>query len=61
MSVFLLPDFSPFYAGTYFPPMASYNLPSFTELLNSIHEAWAEKKGDIDQAAVHLCLQQFRL
>ena len=54
MSVFLLPDGSPFYAGTYFPPIASYNLPSFTELLNAIHKAWVEKKDDIDQAASRL-------
>ncbi|MBT8353652.1 MAG: thioredoxin domain-containing protein [Desulfofustis sp.] len=54
MSVFLLPDGSPFYAGTYFPPKASYNLPSFTELLHAIHKAWGEKKGDIDQAAARL-------
>ena len=54
MSVFLLPDGSPFYAGTYFPPVASYNLPSFTELLNAIHKAWNEKKHDIDQAAARL-------
>jgi uncharacterized protein YyaL (SSP411 family) len=54
MSVFLLPDGSPFYAGTYFPPMASHNLPSFTELLNAIRQAWVEKKDDLNQAAARL-------
>ena len=54
MTVFLLPDGSPFYAGTYFPPVASYSLPGFTELLNAIHKAWDEKKDDIDQAAARL-------
>ena len=54
MSVFLLPDGSPFYAGTYFPPKASYNLPGFTDLLHAIRTAWVEKKGDIDQAASRL-------
>lgn len=29
MSVFLLPDKKPFYAGTYFPPEPRYNHPGF--------------------------------
>src|SRR6185295_929541 len=32
MSVFLTPDLRPFYAGTYFPPVRRYNLPSFREI-----------------------------
>ena len=29
MSVFLTPDLKPFYAGTYFPKVEKYNMPSF--------------------------------
>ena len=29
MSVFLTPDLRPFFAGTYFPPVRRYNMPSF--------------------------------
>ena len=51
MSVFLLPDGSPFYAGTYFPPESAYNRPGFKELLTAINRAWIEKRDDIERAA----------
>ncbi|MGI9536642.1 MAG: thioredoxin domain-containing protein, partial [Desulfocapsaceae bacterium] len=51
MSVFLLPDGSPFYAGTYFPPESAYNRPGFKELLTAINKAWTEKRDDIERAA----------
>jgi hypothetical protein len=51
MSVFLLSDGSPFYAGTYFPPESAYNRPGFKELLTAINRAWIEKRGDIERAA----------
>ena len=51
MSVFLLSDGSPFYAGTYFPPESAYNRPGFKELLIAINRAWIEKRDDIERAA----------
>lgn len=51
MSVFLLPDGSPFYAGTYFPPAAIGNRPGFAELLNSIHQVWLERREDLQNSA----------
>ena len=54
MSVFLLPDGSPFYAGTYFPPTSSQYRPGFSELLTALHEAWQEKRGDLEQSAQEL-------
>jgi uncharacterized protein YyaL (SSP411 family) len=45
MSVFLTPDLEPFYAGTYFPPVRRFNLPSFKELLQALADAW-EKQPD---------------
>ncbi len=48
MSVFLTPDLQPFYAGTYFPPVRRYNLPSFKEILLSISRLWAENKGEAE-------------
>ncbi len=47
MSVFLTPDLQPFYAGTYFPPIRRYNMPSFLEILEAIISAW---KNDPDKA-----------
>ncbi len=54
MSVFLLPDGSPFYAGTYFPPESAHNLPGFKDLLTAINTAWREKRDDIEQSAERL-------
>lgn len=47
MSVFLTPDLQPFYAGTYFPPVRRYNMPSFREILEAIINAW---NNDRDKA-----------
>jgi hypothetical protein len=59
MSVFLTPDLRPFYAGTYFPPVQRYNMPSFKELLSSLAEAWREQPAEIERvgANVHQHLQ----
>lgn len=43
LTVFLNPDGEPFYAGTYYPPRPRGGMPSFTQLLESISEAWREK------------------
>src|SRR5687767_3639471 len=49
MSVFLTPDLKPFYAGTYFPPVPRYNMPSFRDVLNSIAHAWNEDRSEVDR------------
>ena len=51
MSVFLLADGSPFYAGTYFPPTSSYQRPGFKDLLTALNKAWHEKKEDLLESA----------
>jgi uncharacterized protein len=51
MSVFLTPDLRPFYAGTYFPPVRRYNMPSFKELLSSLAEAWREQPGEVERVS----------
>ena len=52
MTVFLTPDKKPFYAGTYFPPTDNHGRPGFSRLLESISQAWQEKRSEIqDQAA----------
>jgi len=47
MSIFLTPDLRPFYAGTYFPPVPRYNLPSFHDLLLGIVNAWANEPEEV--------------
>ncbi len=44
MSVFLLPDRRPFYAGTYFPPESGYGRPGFFDLLHQIHVLWQKDR-----------------
>lgn len=47
MSVFLTPDGVPFYGGTYFPPVPSYNMPSFTDILRAVADAWENRREEI--------------
>ncbi|OGO29431.1 MAG: hypothetical protein A2Z16_03245 [Chloroflexi bacterium RBG_16_54_18] len=44
MSVFLTPEGMPFYGGTYYPPAPRYNIPSFTEILQTISRLWKEDR-----------------
>ena len=54
MTVFLTPAGEPFYGGTYYPPEPRHGLPSFRQLLDSIAEAWRERRGDVSRAAAQL-------
>ena len=47
MSVFLTPDLKPFYAGTYFPPVPRYNMPSFKDVLAGIARTWQEQPAEV--------------
>lgn len=46
MTVFLTPDGSPFFAGTYFPPQRQGQMPSFAEVVTAIASAWAQRRGE---------------
>ncbi|MFZ4515877.1 MAG: thioredoxin domain-containing protein [Acidimicrobiia bacterium] len=51
MTVFLAPDGRPFFGGTYFPRDARPGMPSFTQILTAVHEAWTTNRGElVDQA-----------
>lgn len=54
LNIFLTPDGRPFYGGTYFPPKAIYNRPSWTDVLTGVANAWTEKRNDIDAQATNL-------
>src|SRR3954470_773055 len=52
LSVFLAPDLTPFYAGTYYPPddrYAAHGRPSFKQLLAGIHDAWVNRRDRISE------------
>jgi uncharacterized protein YyaL (SSP411 family) len=54
MTMFLLPDGSPFYGGTYFPPDDRHGLPSFRKVLRSVSDAYADKREGVTQSAEQL-------
>ena len=57
MSVFLTPDRKPFYAGTYFPPTPRHGLPSFTQVLQAINDAWGDRRAELLDSASDIVRQ----
>ncbi|MFH8294797.1 thioredoxin domain-containing protein [Streptomyces sp. NPDC018059] len=51
MTVFLTPDAEPFYFGTYFPPEPRHGMPSFAQVLDGVHRAWTDRRGEVDEVA----------
>ncbi|MCC7542639.1 MAG: thioredoxin domain-containing protein [Deltaproteobacteria bacterium] len=51
LTVFLTPEQKPFYAGTYFPPKERYGMPSFRTVLRAVHDAYRNKRPDIERSA----------
>ncbi len=47
LNLFLAPDGTPFYSGTYFPKQARYGLPGFPELLLRIAEAYKNDHSEL--------------
>jgi uncharacterized protein len=47
LNVFLTPEGLPFYGGTYFPPQERPGMPSFTQVLLAVSEAWSERGEEI--------------
>ena len=58
LTVFLTPDQRPFYGGTYFPPRPQYGRPSFGQVLEALHDAWQNRRDEIEQQAAEF-LQGF--
>src|SRR5918992_4321512 len=50
MTVFLTPDGVPFYGGTYFPPAPRHGLPSFSQILTALAEAWRTRRAEVLQS-----------
>ncbi|MEW4567407.1 DUF255 domain-containing protein [Tautonia sp. JC769] len=61
LSMFLMPDGRPFYGGTYFPPQPRDGLPSFPQVLDAIHEAWTDRRDEVEQDATQLTAYVRRL
>lgn len=51
MTVFMMPDGRPFYAGTYYPRESRYGMPSFRDVLFAVHDAYINRREDIEKQA----------
>ncbi|MBI4989295.1 MAG: thioredoxin domain-containing protein [Rhodocyclales bacterium] len=49
LTMFLTPDGTPFFGGTYFPKAPRYGLPGFPGLCQQVAEAWRDRRADIEQ------------
>jgi uncharacterized protein len=60
MTVFLAPDGTPFYGGTYYPPTDRANMPGFPRVLLAIADAWKNRRQEVMQSGARLrdALQQ---
>ncbi len=54
LNVFLTPDLVPFFGGTYFPPDDRYGRPGFPRVLQSIADAWDQRRDEIESQADRL-------
>ncbi|MDP2821061.1 MAG: thioredoxin domain-containing protein [Sulfuritalea sp.] len=48
LTMFLAPDGTPFFGGTYFPREPRYGLPGFADLCEKVAEAFRNRRADID-------------
>jgi uncharacterized protein len=51
LNAFADPDGVPFFAGTYYPPRQRGGMPSWTQVLAGVEEAWREQRSEIAQHA----------
>ncbi|MEX2240740.1 MAG: thioredoxin domain-containing protein [Burkholderiales bacterium] len=61
LTMFLAPDGTPFWGGTYFPKSARYGLPGFVEILERVAGAWRERRDSIGEQGAQLRLAFARL
>src|SRR2546422_1664763 len=54
MTVFLLPDGTPFFAGTYFPPTDRFGMPAFQRVLAAVADAFAKRPADVEETAAQV-------
>ncbi|MDQ6612215.1 MAG: thioredoxin domain-containing protein, partial [Gemmatimonadota bacterium] len=51
MTVALTPGGEPFWGGTYFPPTDRQGMPSFRRILQTLSDAWQNKRATVDRTA----------
>src|SRR5690606_22898093 len=51
MTMFLTPSGEPFFGGTYFPPEDRHGMPSFRRILESVANAWQNRREQVTAAS----------
>ncbi|HLV27466.1 MAG TPA: thioredoxin domain-containing protein [Gemmatimonadales bacterium] len=51
MTMFLTPSGEPFFGGTYFPPEDRHGMPSFRRILESVANAWHNRREQVTAAS----------
>ena len=54
LTVFLTPAGKPFFGGTYFPPVARMNMPSFRQVLEAVVDAWQQRRPQVEEQSEKL-------
>ena len=54
LNVFLTPDQTPFFAGTYFPPAPRTGMPSWRMILDAVSEAWRERPDSVREQGARM-------
>ncbi|MEO5579530.1 MAG: thioredoxin domain-containing protein, partial [Gemmatimonadaceae bacterium] len=54
MTMFLTPEGTPFYGGTYYPPHDQHGMPSFTRVLNSVADTFANQRDTVASTSAQL-------
>ena len=49
LTMFLLPDQTPFFGGTYFPKTARYDKPGFIDVLPQVAASYRDRRGEIER------------
>jgi hypothetical protein len=47
LNAFLTPEQQPFYVGTYYPPEPRHGMPSWSNVLQGVAEAWAQRRDQV--------------
>jgi uncharacterized protein YyaL (SSP411 family) len=51
LNAFLMPDGTPFYGGTYFPPEDRMGMPGFPKVLDAVASAYRERREEVEENA----------
>ena len=61
LTLFLEPDGTPFWGGTYFPKTPRYGLPGFAQILERVAAVWREQRSAIGEQGEQVKLALARL